>query len=92
MPHHSLGLQVPRQKVFGPSKPTPNTFLQGTWSPRDSVLSQFAMDIDFHGRPERINAFLTVLAVWVRSRRCRTRASVPQLHAGIAQDPHSGGL
>ena len=24
---------VPPQKVFGPSKPTPNTFLEGTWSP-----------------------------------------------------------
>ena len=34
----TLGLQVPPQKVFGPSKPTPNTFLEGTydWSPRDS--------------------------------------------------------
>ena len=30
----TLGLQVPPQKVFGPSKPTPNTFLEGTWSPR----------------------------------------------------------
>ena len=29
----SLGLQVPRQ-VFGPPKATPNTFLEGTWSPR----------------------------------------------------------
>ena len=38
----SLGLQVPPQKVFGPSKPTPNTFLEGPWSPRvyerDQVL------------------------------------------------------
>ena len=30
-----LGLQVPPQKVFGPSKPTPNTFSEGTWRPRD---------------------------------------------------------
>ena len=29
----SLGLQVPPQKVFGPSKPTTNTFLEGIWSP-----------------------------------------------------------
>ena len=35
-----LGLQVPPQKVFGPSKPTPNTFLEGPWSPRDSVPAQ----------------------------------------------------
>ena len=28
-----MGLQVPRQKVFGPSKP----FLEGTWSPRVPV-------------------------------------------------------
>ena len=32
---YTLGLQVPPQKVFGPSNPTPNTFLEGTWSPRD---------------------------------------------------------
>ena len=30
----ALGLQVPPQKVFGPSKPIPNTFLEGAWSPR----------------------------------------------------------
>ena len=36
---YSLGLQVPPQKVFGPSKPTPNTFLEGTWSPRDCVYT-----------------------------------------------------
>ena len=40
--HHcmyTLGLQVPPQKVFGPSKPTPKTFLEGTWSPRDMYIS-----------------------------------------------------
>ena len=35
----SLGLQVHPQKVFGPSKPTPNTFSEGTWSPRGYVPS-----------------------------------------------------
>ena len=29
-PNLTLGLQVPPQKVFGPSKPTPNTFSEGT--------------------------------------------------------------
>ena len=29
--HPSLGIQVPSQKVLGPSKPTPNTFGEGTW-------------------------------------------------------------
>ena len=33
-PRRTSGLQVPPQKVFGPPKPTPNTFLEGTWSPR----------------------------------------------------------
>ena len=26
----TLGLQIPPRKVFGPSKPTPNTFSEGT--------------------------------------------------------------
>ena len=30
----TLGLQVPPQKVFGHSKPIPNTFLEGAWIPR----------------------------------------------------------
>ena len=30
----SLGLQVPPQEVFGPSKPTPSTFSGGGWSRR----------------------------------------------------------
>ena len=30
----SLHLQVPPQKVFEPSKLTPNTFSEGTWRPR----------------------------------------------------------
>ena len=34
--------QLPPQKVFGPSKPTPNTFLEGTWSPRDYTFLVFA--------------------------------------------------
>ena len=25
--------------IFGPSKPTPNTFLEGTWSPGDHLIS-----------------------------------------------------
>ena len=29
--HFPLGIQVPHQKVLGPSKPTPNTFSEGTW-------------------------------------------------------------
>ena len=33
---NTLGLQVPPQKGFGPSKPTSNTFLEGTWSPSDT--------------------------------------------------------
>ena len=33
---HTLGIQVPPQKVLGPSKPTPNTFSEGTWILRDS--------------------------------------------------------
>ena len=36
----TLGLQVPPQKVFEPSKPTPNTFLEGTWSPRGRNCSK----------------------------------------------------
>ena len=32
---YTQGLQAPSQKVLGPSKPTPYTFLEGTWSPRD---------------------------------------------------------
>ena len=32
---YTLHLQVPPPKVFGPSKPTPNTFSKGTWRPRD---------------------------------------------------------
>ena len=34
----ALHLQVPPQKVFGPSKPTPNTFSEGTWRPRVDVV------------------------------------------------------
>ena len=32
-----LHLQVPPQKVFGPSKPNPNTFSEGTWRPSTST-------------------------------------------------------
>ena len=39
----SLGLQVPPQKVFGPSKPTPNTFSEGTWSPRAYELELLSL-------------------------------------------------
>ena len=39
--YKTVGLQVPPQKVFGPSKPTPNTFVKGTWSPRDRVCFKF---------------------------------------------------
>ena len=35
---HFLGIQVPPQQVLGPSKPTPNTFSEGTWILRDSLL------------------------------------------------------
>ena len=31
-------LQVPPQKVFGPSKPTPNTFLEGTWAALEKTV------------------------------------------------------
>ena len=37
----TLHLQVPAQKVFGPSKPTPNTFSEGTWRPRVRSIHQF---------------------------------------------------
>ena len=33
---HTLGILVPPQKVLGPSKPTPNTFSEGTWILRDT--------------------------------------------------------
>ena len=33
----SLGIQVPPQKVLGHSKPTPNTFSEGTWILRGSM-------------------------------------------------------
>ena len=33
----TLGIQVPPQKVFEPSKPSPNTFSEGTWIPRDQL-------------------------------------------------------
>ena len=35
MIHDALGLQVPPQREFGPSKPTPNTFSEVSWRPRD---------------------------------------------------------
>ena len=51
----TLGLQVPPQKVFGPFKPTPNTFLEGTWSPRVYVpfflRRLLTMDRLWGGRP-----------------------------------------
>ena len=34
---HALGIQVPPQQVLGPSKPTPNTFSEGTWILRDEI-------------------------------------------------------
>ena len=33
----SSAFPVPPQKVFRPSKPTPNTFSEGTWRPRESA-------------------------------------------------------
>ena len=46
--HHcmyTLGLQVPPQKVFGPSKPTPNTFLEGTTGALGICLEMIFLDI-----------------------------------------------
>ena len=37
----ALGLQVPPQKVSGPSRPTLNTFSEGTWSPREGFVVIF---------------------------------------------------
>ena len=36
---HALDIQVPPQKVLGPSKFTPNTFSEGTWIPGDVICS-----------------------------------------------------
>ena len=46
------------QKVFGPSKPTPNTFLEGTWSPRDWSETLVVHGQGVHGQLDLVRVTL----------------------------------
>ena len=75
MDAHALGLQVPPQKVFEPSKPTPNTFSEGTWSPRACVSH-----LDHGPRRDGSHTFLALVT---------GRANEPTA-AGVRHPPRAG--
>ena len=45
----SLHLQVPPEKVFGPSKLTPSTCSEGTWRPRVCLITGLALSFPWTG-------------------------------------------